>query len=166
VARNFQVFEPLDFLAEITQHIPNKGEHPIRCYGCYSNKTRGQRAKQAAAQAAPAETSAAAQPSGGPAAQPPPIRQSPSIDRRRWAILIQRIYQADPLRCPKCGGAMKIIAFIEARQEEVIRKILRHCGLWHDPPPRAPPKPSSPSPPQGIAPPRDPGLTLDRRRVP
>jgi hypothetical protein len=34
---------------------------------------------------------------------------------------------------------MKIIAFIEARQEEVIRKILQHCGLWHDPPPRAPP---------------------------
>ena len=27
VARNFQVFEPLDFLAELTQHIPNPGEH-------------------------------------------------------------------------------------------------------------------------------------------
>ena len=35
---------------------------------------------------------------------------------------------------PKCGGTMKIIAFIEARQGDVIRKILEHCGLWHDPP--------------------------------
>ena len=33
VARNYQVFEPLDFLAELTQHIPNKGEHLIRYYG-------------------------------------------------------------------------------------------------------------------------------------
>jgi hypothetical protein len=27
IPRNFEVFEPLDFLAEVTQHIPNKGEH-------------------------------------------------------------------------------------------------------------------------------------------
>jgi hypothetical protein len=32
VNRNFQVFDPLDFLAEVTQHIPNKGEHTIRYY--------------------------------------------------------------------------------------------------------------------------------------
>ena len=40
IARNFQVFEPLDFLAELTQHIPNRGDHLIRYYGCYSNKAR------------------------------------------------------------------------------------------------------------------------------
>ena len=45
-------------------------------------------------------------------------------------MLIKRIYQADPLLCPKCGGTMKIIAFIEARQGEVIHKILEHWGLW------------------------------------
>ena len=27
VKRNFEVFEPMDFLAAVTQHIPNKGEH-------------------------------------------------------------------------------------------------------------------------------------------
>jgi len=32
-----------------------------------------------------------------------------------------------------------------ARQGDVIRKILQHCGLWHDPPPRAPPGQSRPS---------------------
>ena len=45
---------------------------------------------------------------------------------------------------------MKIIAFVEARegrQDEVIRKILEHCDLWRDPPPRAPPKPAAPSRP-------------------
>ena len=42
--------------------------------------------------------------------------------------------QADPLRCPKCGGTMKNIAFVEADQGDIIRKILEHCGLWEDPP--------------------------------
>jgi hypothetical protein len=41
IPRNFEVFDPLDFLAEVTQHIPNRGEHQIRYYGWYSNKTRG-----------------------------------------------------------------------------------------------------------------------------
>ncbi|MSR64780.1 MAG: hypothetical protein EXS18_03245, partial [Verrucomicrobiae bacterium] len=44
--RNYQVFEPLDFLAEITQHIPEPGQHLIRYYGWYSNKTRGIRARR------------------------------------------------------------------------------------------------------------------------
>ena len=45
-SRNFQVFDPLDFLAEVTQHIPDPGEHLIRYYGWYSNKSRGQRAQR------------------------------------------------------------------------------------------------------------------------
>jgi len=28
-ARNFQVFEPLDFIAEVTQHIPEAGQRAI-----------------------------------------------------------------------------------------------------------------------------------------
>ena len=34
---------------------------------------------------------------------------------------------------------MKVIAFIEPPQGDVIEKILRHCGLWHPSAPRAPP---------------------------
>ena len=43
---------------------------------------------------------------------------------------------------------MKIIAVIEAHQGDAIqkiRKILQHCGLWHDPPPRGPPRRTRPS---------------------
>jgi hypothetical protein len=53
--------------------------------------------------------------------------------------LIKQVYEVDPLFCPKCGGEMKIISFIERRQSEVIEKILRHCGLWDETPARAPP---------------------------
>jgi len=38
---------------------------------------------------------------------------------------------------PECGGGMKVIAFIEPPQGDVIEEILRHCGLW----------PSTPRPP-------------------
>jgi hypothetical protein len=34
---------------------------------------------------------------------------------------------------------MKVIAFIDPPQGEVIEKILRHCGPWHHLAPRAPP---------------------------
>jgi len=33
------------------------------------------------------------------------------------------VYEADPIRCRKCGSAMKIIAFIEPHQTEVIEKL-------------------------------------------
>ncbi len=52
------------------------------------------------------------------------------------ARLIQKIYEVDPMICPKCWGKMHIISFIE--ELDVIEKILRHLGLWdnrnHDPP--------------------------------
>ena len=59
--------------------------------------------------------------------------------RQRWAALIKQGYEVDPLLCPKCGRAMKIISFIERRQTDVIEKILRHCGLWEEEAARAPP---------------------------
>ena len=48
--------------------------------------------------------------------------------RRNWARLIQKIYEVDPLVCPKCAGQMRVVAFIE--DMDVIRKILKHLGLW------------------------------------
>ena len=52
-------------------------------------------------------------------------------------MLIKRVYEIDPLACPKCGGKMKVVSFIEPPQGDVIEKILRHCGLWQ--PSRPPP---------------------------
>ncbi len=30
--RNFEIYEPMDFLAEVTQHIPKHGQHQLRMY--------------------------------------------------------------------------------------------------------------------------------------
>jgi uncharacterized protein YbaR (Trm112 family) len=93
----------------------------VRYYGFYSNKSRGMRKKACLDDTIPAVM---------------PNEMSSKESRQNWARLIQKIYEVDPLVCPKCHGSMKIIAFIE--EVDIIEKILRHLGLWdvrnHDPP--------------------------------
>jgi hypothetical protein len=54
-------------------------------------------------------------------------------------MLIKRVYEIDPMICPKCGQSMTVVSFIEPPQAEVIENILKHCGLWKEPASRAPP---------------------------
>lgn len=64
------------------------------------------------------------------ASQPPAAGAPADPDlralRRRWAELIRRIYEVDPLVCPRCGGTMRIIAFLT--EPGVIRAILKHLA--------------------------------------
>lgn len=48
--------------------------------------------------------------------------------RAAWARLIRKVYESDPLVCPKCQGPMRVIALIE--DPAVERAILKHLGLW------------------------------------
>jgi len=41
--------------------------------------------------------------------------------------MIRKVYELDPLLCPKCGGRMRIIAFIQ--DYAVIDKIINHLKL-------------------------------------
>jgi len=43
--RTFEVFSACDWLAALTAHIPNAGEHLVRYYGWCSNVKRGKRRK-------------------------------------------------------------------------------------------------------------------------
>ena len=95
----------------------------IRYYGYYSNVSRGKRIKQDRDSMIPSIL----EPDG-----------SSKEYRGNWARLIQKIYEADPLVCPRCSGKMKVIGVIE--DKEVIKKILKHLGLWDikaRPPPKA-----------------------------
>jgi hypothetical protein len=57
--------------------------------------------------------------------------------RCSWARLIKKVYEADPLICPRCGGPLKIISLIDSAP--VIERILRHLKLWERPPRPPPP---------------------------
>jgi hypothetical protein len=53
--------------------------------------------------------------------------------RMRWAALLQRVFEVEALRCPRCGSTMHLIAAIE--DPDVARRILECMRL----PARAPP---------------------------
>jgi hypothetical protein len=57
--------------------------------------------------------------------------------RRRWAEMIKRVYEVDPLVCPRCHGEMRIVAFIIDHQ--VVDRILRHLAARGDHRERGPP---------------------------
>jgi hypothetical protein len=107
-----ETFDALDFLARIVSHIPDKGEQMARYYGFYSNRSRGERNKKDKDD----QSMLVAQ-----------TDVSNKAFKKNWARLIKKIYEVDPLVCPKCMGAMRIVAFIEA--PDVIKKILKHLGL-------------------------------------
>ncbi|MBK7952107.1 MAG: transposase [Deltaproteobacteria bacterium] len=53
--------------------------------------------------------------------------------RIAWAELLKRVFEVDALRCPKCGGRMRLLAAIT--EASVAQRILERLAL----PPRAPP---------------------------
>ena len=130
ISRNFEVFDPLEFLAEITQHIPDPGMQLVRYYGQYSNKTRGLQARSRNDSTdAPEEILIDEEDT--------PYRK---LARMRWGALLKRVFEINPLCCPKCGGEMQIVSFIGRRdQPDAVERILRHCDLWDRPASRAPP---------------------------
>ena len=60
---------------------------------------------------------------------------SRSPARYLWAMLLARLHEGFPLRCPSCGAPMRIIAFIT--DTPAIRQILDHIGEPSTPPPLA-----------------------------
>jgi hypothetical protein len=118
-------FDPIEFIFLLQKHIPNKGEVLIRYYGFYSNVARGKRKLAVGDSTQDSDTSAP---------------EEADIDkkemRKRWAQLIQKIYEVNPLICQNCGSEMRIIAYID--QWDTILRILKHLELWppqtRDPP--------------------------------
>jgi hypothetical protein len=64
--------------------------------------------------------------------------ECPRIPRRGWAAMIRKVYEVDPLLCTKCGGKMRVIAFIT--EFSVVDRIINHLKLTFvaskPPPPR------------------------------
>jgi hypothetical protein len=123
--RNFQVMPGAEWLELLCKHVPDRHEHMVRYYGRYSSRTRGSEQELPAMDESDADTH----------------HQARQAARAAWAKLIRRVYEVDPLLCPKCGTQMRVIALIE--EPAVIERILSWLGLWQ-------PLPASgPSPPEG-----------------
>jgi hypothetical protein len=105
-----KVFDALEWLVPPLagcSHVPDKGEQMVRDYGYYSNVSRGKRNRQNQDGLIPCILEADV---------------SKKRCQKNWARLIRKIYEVDPLVCPKCNGQMRIIGLPRA-------KVLLHHGL-------------------------------------
>jgi hypothetical protein len=68
-----------------------------------------------------------------PAPEPPPPTRA---ERYAWAMLLARIDEVLPLVCPRCGGAMRILAFVT--EAASVRRILEQLGEAATPAPLSP----------------------------
>jgi Putative transposase len=110
LGRNFEAMDPLEWLARMSDHIPDPGKHRTHFYANYANRVRGERP--------PEEVT-----SHGHGPEQPKRRPcSPS-----WARLIAKVFQADPLVCRHCGGPLKVLAYVT--DSVAIRQILDHLDL-------------------------------------
>ena len=101
----------LEFIARVTSHIPDKGQVTVRYYGLYANAHRGKVRK---ASLSPSVLRIVEE----------ELRRLPS---KGWAAMIRKVYEVDPMTCPKCGGAMKAVAFIT--EYAVVDRIIGHLKL-------------------------------------
>jgi hypothetical protein len=120
---SFKDYSPMDLLAAITPMIPNRWEQTVHYMGHYSSRTRGKKRKLALEEQ-----------NNDPLTlvKLPPLKKEKAS--RSWVRLIRKIYEADPLVCPKCDCELKIIAVIVDPKQA--KRITSHLGI---PPYRAPP---------------------------
>ena len=132
---------PLELIARIAALVPPPRTHRHRYFGVLAPNSPLRAAAVALAQPPPRQAEQANMSEGAPgvvplghAISPTP---APALPKRSpahylWAVLIARIYEVFPLLCPKCGGQMRLIAFITEGTQ--IRRILDHIGVDSEPP--------------------------------
>ena len=102
----------LDFMADLSVHVPNPREHGVSYLGRCSNRSRGARRR--------ADEDPAAR--GAPA---------PSVSRkafrRSWAQLLKRVWQIDVTLCPRCASELKILSAVV--NSKSCHRLIDHLGL-------------------------------------
>jgi ribosomal protein S27E len=110
-AEEVERMDYLEFIARVTSHIPDKRQVTVRYLGLYANAHRGKVRKSSLALC--------------------PLRiveeELRPVPAKGWAEMIRKVYEVNPLTCPKCGGVMKVISFLT--DYPVVDRIIHHLNL-------------------------------------
>ena len=98
-AEEVEWMDYLEFIARLTSHIPDKGQVTVRYYGLYANAHRGKVKKASLGFFSLRMVEEELRP----------------IPAKGWAEMIRKVYEVDPLICPRCGGRMKVVALPSLR---------------------------------------------------
>ncbi len=123
------VLDALDWIHAVCQQIPDRGQHLTRYYGAYANRNRSALSQKALTAYLPSCTETKIDKSS--------TASTSSSSRAHWARLIRKVFEVDPLLCPKCGSGMKLIAVLT--DPKVVDRIIRHldknAAVARSPPP-------------------------------
>ena len=106
-----ETMDYLEFIARVTSHIPDKGQVMVRYYSLYANAHRGKVRKAGR----------------NPFALRMVEEELKPVPSKGWAAMIRKVYEVDPMVCPKCGGTMKVVAFIT--DYAAVDRIIDHLKL-------------------------------------
>jgi hypothetical protein len=95
----------------VTSHIPDKGQVMVRYYGLYANAHRGKVRKA----------------NRVPVALGMVEDELKPVPSKGWAEMIRKVFEVDPMICPRCGGRIKVIAFLT--DYAVVDRIMEHLKL-------------------------------------
>lgn len=126
-----ETFRGFEFMDQLTAHLPPRRVQLVRRYGIYAGRMRSGWPERAGIVRYAPETWQKMHPEGqdqsaqeekadGNELVPPDAWAR--LRRQSWARLLQKVYEVDPFLCPKCGGAMSVVAVIEDPDE--LRKII------------------------------------------
>jgi len=125
--------DPLEFVAKVLMHAPDKHSRRVMAYGVYSSRALGERRKRARGKELAAGI-------GATVSSYEPLTEEDEFAKRRrqsWARLIQKIWEVSPLTCTRCGAEMRVVSVIT--DPVVIDKILSHIAKKDRAPPEGDP---------------------------
>jgi hypothetical protein len=135
------LYHPLELMERLAALVPPPRYNIIRYFGVLAPRSAFRPMIVPRSKAEPDESPDGSQ--GGIRAsaesQASPEAENKGQGKKRnysWAQLMARVFERDVLRCPRCGGRMRIMAAIDS--PEAITKILACLGLPIRPPPVAP----------------------------
>ena len=112
-----------------------------RYYGWYASQTRGTRARLARPASEGRRLTAEGISVEEPVAITDPVNWSLRAAGYRWAELLRRIYEVEPLACPQCAAPMRVVAVISQRRLRSARTAAKsaHLAVRDGPRASAPP---------------------------
>ena len=120
----FKQWHATEFLAVLSQHVPKPRQHTVTYSGYYANAA-GNLKKKEEDEEKPQEAEAP---------------KMSGFKLYTWRELIHRVYNVDPLACPKCGLEMKRRRTMRGEELKEFLSAINKLGYPPRPPPTPPPE--------------------------
>jgi len=121
-----ETFKGFEFVEQLAAHLPPRRVQLVRRYGVYAGKVRKQWQERPNIYRLAAGSWQKGHPNKSPIVDTTLPEDASTVEapdawsqlrKQRWARLLQKVYEVDPFVCPKCQGAMSVVAIIEDPKE-------------------------------------------------